>query len=394
MKLYPSQQEFVSELLALLQVASGKLIVLVTGLSGVGKTTVLKSVGRELAELGGVSVVDGEKFAAFKCKRDRNYIVPAAPHAARQIREKFQERFPGYELKELILRGLTRDETRDYLASEGYIGEILELAAEISMGIPLAATQIASTNITDRGIAIGIVRWYASRTLYLEGMKSPKVIPALSEYVRYTVLESDVPCLQLDPDFSCASILARAAMRRAENASRCKVEFADPVFKTPESEVMYDRLLKLKKSEMKADCVGLFIPSVTPEMVRLMMDETGTNYWCDRFNQRMHNMFVEIRKGDATLLENREAFDLPYPGDDTYGECLKWFPVKDILDDSDYPVLGIYTRDHAECSAAVLSGAIGLETHLQQLSISYYVAYGFTGQVFRFDPPNTLTQII
>jgi len=391
MKMFPSQLQFISELIGVLAGSGSKLIVLVSGLTGVGKTTVIKAAGRQIAELANTSVVDGERFVKMKCRPDRNYVVPAMRSDADSIRKNYQSKYPDYQLVEMTLKGLEKSEMREYLEGQEFSAGAVTLATEVSLGVPLVASRIAQACMLNRSLAVGMIRECLSRTIYLRGLKDDEVMSKLLGYVRYTLPESDVPALKADPHFSCSALMTMAALRRIDQ--RQPELFLPPAFTTASSEQIYDRLLSMPIKEMKRDSVMLFVPNVTPKLAEWLMDETGTNYWADRFNTRLHAMFAEVRKGDANLLKQDEDFDKDYPGDDAYGECLKFSTVRPILQKDDYPVVGIYTRDHRECSGSVLLGTIGLETHFQQAGIRYFVEYGYTGEVYRFDPPDAMVKI-
>jgi hypothetical protein len=355
---FESRKAVMSQVMEGLRSASGLVIILITGLPGVGKTTLVEAISEEVRRLS-ASVVEGDVFRKLMAKPDRSYVVPAGSSAAKAIREGYPtSRFASHRLVEIELQPLAPSEILTYLESHGFTGHLAELAVSYSQGVPRAARMICESGAVDEQMARAIA-WRAL----------PGVVAR---------------------DESAVGILAGIAVKRLEFQSKA---YEPVAFRTEEASLaIYDRMLSMPHEEMKSDGLQVLVPNVSEHLVnRLKCEVEGLKNSSNSNWDRIRALFGSVWNGSVIHVPSPTSIEWA-PSLSIHGFRLVDSPLRAVISESSYPFAWVYTRQH-DIHCGVLVGAMGIETLLQQLQVGYLVGYDMIGEIYRYDPPDSLHRI-
>lgn len=294
-ELTATQQQTAQQLLSLLAENLGqRAIILLLGISGVGKTLLLNLLGSRITELGG-SVISHYDLLFHEAKEPRQTIKqakgPLVCAVTRDEHGRILERIPTHLSKwrpiELVLKGMSGTEITTYISTKMPTGMKLSLEqlARYSLGIPLLADDLLALNLTQEHA----FRLAAKHFFFSAGWTSD-LNEAWGWFNKFLNIPPPAEFLEDFPDrinsvsfYSSEriydSIWNFQAMKRDEQQHRRTNEEAipdpDPLFVAPESEEIYDGMLA---SRTRASSMHLYVPSMSQKQHAVILKMLGFRF--------------------------------------------------------------------------------------------------------------------
>ena len=158
-ELTATQQQTAKELLDILvQNAGQRIIILLLGISGVGKTLLLNLLGKHITEVGGTIVStcdlmyhDSQSPREAITKAHGPLVCACTHHEHRELQERVSPLLKKRRRIDLVLKGMSDIEIENYISKtlpEGMKLSLKQLAC-YSLGIPLLADDLLALNLTE-----------------------------------------------------------------------------------------------------------------------------------------------------------------------------------------------------------------------------------------------------
>jgi len=272
-KLTATQREVGAHVLETLTQSSGRSqLVVIEGLSGVGKTFVTNSIAEGVSQAGG-RVVDSivlrnPRYAAEIEGFDGHLVTTetiGGPHID-DIRDIIAERRPELAVVTHILPGMNGNEIRAYMESlpaKGKSSLSLEEVATLSLGIPLLVGQLNQEGLS-AAVAAKISAGYLKRS-FPKARSKMKIQKASEPYLRLKIAS---PILQAyeemyERTFGSSYIYEslQVVLQRQKILESRGIFEESPLFIAPESEGIYDAMLQ----STGIAALDIFAPSLSPE---------------------------------------------------------------------------------------------------------------------------------
>lgn len=374
------------------QAQSTSQLIIVEGLSGVGKTALLNRVTPEIEASGGL-IIGQEQFEKQEVgsdETDRSVIVTAT------ITKDFnrggfhygvRNLFPGREVSEMILSGMPADQTESFVAKLPR-GEVApELIAYYSMGVPLLARRFARAGSTAQieREGMGYVR---HATTY-----NAVDVRGLADFLQMPVPAEFFPGRSTDRNKQIYSRVDHAERERAALVEKGIVE-ESPLFVAAESERIYNAMLQ---NEGGLSEIEIFIPQMSPaDFARLQQalgwdpsSRVGTErgvqvgdyrqekstrasmFWA---NFRKMSFWHKTTEGTEYDLDNEFGHGHITPTIESYQELLRsgqlGLPTA-VAENS--PSIWLHSHEHNGMSEHTARFGWMVESLLQQRRIAYFV---------------------
>ncbi len=412
-RLTQTQLEVAGSIISTLDKASKNHLILLEGLSGVGKSSLLGAIAEDVRERGG-AIVEPEihryrlSEAVKACAG--HAIVPFVPNEKSRI-ETLVQTYSG-DVSEFLLKGMSLDEITTHIKSLPMTNPLLTLEqiAKYSLGVPLLAEGINHPMVTEN-TAERMGATYLSWNL-----RSPADTANLCR--KYLKVEPTRNALQLvrswdgSPGWYEDNNLASFLLKLAENANSLKkqgVEEPSPFFEAPESARMYEKMLSARDTHCM---VSIYTPRISDaNIARQICSSFGIDAekkdgmeYLDPDNATRARLFSDLSSGAGWLLR-KTKFLLRSPDGSTYriGEGLDNnpgsfdFELRFISDFKGIPAsvnikgvedVGFYFRKHEHpCGERDVSHAGWMvESLLQNLGVPYLANNTVADKQYSYNP--------
>lgn len=291
-----TQQQAGINILQRLTTTTNNKLILLEGLSGVGKTTVLTAVEKNLTTQNtivdnhfpyGLLYGSGTKDLAAQFERG-SIISPVTPFESEEVRRKMGTAFPKIEIADYVLKGMPFVESLELVRSLKRDRKTLlpdELLAEYSLGIPLLIERfLMDTNLTEDAATI-LAGTHLGRQLsvhdrarlnidiqrYLQTQPSNVVIAATqSVHGRNHIYEG-----------------AGIVLDKMKHLKERGITEESPFFVARKSVDIYNQMLE-RKHGIRGSTLDIFVPELKPQDLERAAQALGFNralkygdYWLD-----------------------------------------------------------------------------------------------------------------
>jgi energy-coupling factor transporter ATP-binding protein EcfA2 len=412
-ELTATQEQTAQQLLRILSENLGhKIVILLLGISGVGKTLLLNLLGGRITELGG-SVITPLDLLYHESKDPSNPVKkargPLVCAVTRDEQERILERFPKHLSKwrsiELVLKSMSESEIVDYISPK--MSQRMQLSlkqlASYSLGIPLLADDLLALNLTPEHafrLAANHFFFNTGRTSDLNEAcgwfnKFLNVLPPAEFLEDFPRKVNSVSLYSSDRIYD--SIWYFQAIKRDQQQHQRKneeiVPDPDPLFVAPESEAIYDGMLSDRSSVSQ---MHLYVPSMKPEQQVVILKMLGFRFEHGSFDDtrqsklslfggsyRKVSFYFRDNFGMKAVLENEcdftESLANLYHSKVARGN---YQPLK--VSRSGCQML-VEAHDHDGLRTNPIRIGWGLEAILQQQGVSYLVNNPMCNKLYAFD---------
>lgn len=295
LKLTGTQRQIGKRLLATVtELAGSQAIVILAGLSGIGKTFVLDQFKDDIIATG-ARLVDILDFGFSADRPDKRklkgvVVVSATPSELKEIQEKAAQFLKDHRVVVHRLPAMTEPEVKSCLPGDlipqhglGYY-EVLEY----SLGIPLLAKQLLLPGLTKQQAAVmaaqalrhtfGSSSFGARSEVVLNGVRSYLEMP-LPELVTKELVRLDKVMFNRETRTIADELHSfMYHRRRLDNLTR----EVNPLFVAPESEVIYQDMLS-QRIARHFNWLWFYAPRVTPEQAVVLLELLGYRCYKDRY---------------------------------------------------------------------------------------------------------------
>jgi len=414
-----TQREISGKILETINSKENQLII-VEGLSGVGKTAVLNSIRTEILAKKGLvvqitpylSLEELEPLANCEGPLVMPLTYPSEYYEGK-LEEYIQNNFSDRKILKFILKGMSLAETNEFLGRNPYSPNnslTKEMIARYSLGIPLLVKELTLPGLHPES-AVLIPAGYLRRNIFLgQSDDLEKLRELLSPYLQMTIADEvlgSLDELRGSFDLDVYSDL-QGILERREKLAIDGIDEESPLFVAPESVAVYNAMLKSNRRHRGTLEIEIFVPEIPPSVFQKISQSFGGNLLIGgyEFNQatRFYRMFnigegfrkTEIwhkpRNGDQSFFED-------YDDEKDYKEYLK-VPERAKKYQTKYrsgeldikPLVGgnvdFFVRCHAHNGQTYRLVSIGwvTESLLQQLGLPYFANNKTYGQAYTFDP--------
>ncbi len=414
-----TQKEIAGKILETIA-SKDKQLIIIEGLSGVGKTAVLDSVRTGiLAKKGLIAQITpylsfNELEPLVNCEGP--LIVPLtypSEYYEGKLGEYFLQNFPDRKISKFILKGMSIEETNEFLDRYSYShGNSLtkEMIVHYSLGIPLLVKELTLPGL-DSESAVLIPAGYLKRNILLDqSTDSEKLNEMLSFYLQMPIcnevlksLEELRASIDLDVYAGLQGILERREVLWSRG-----IDEESPLFIASESVDVYNAMLKSNQSHRGTLEIEIFVPDIPPAVFQKISRSFGGNLLiggyefsqATRFNKmfnisegyRKTEIWHKPRNGDESFFEDSDyaRADKKYL---KVPERAKKYQIKYRSGELNIkPLSGgivdflVRCRAHNGQTYRPVSIGWATESLLQQLGLPYFVNNKTYGQAYTFDP--------
>jgi hypothetical protein len=237
-------------------------LIVVEGLSGVGKTALANHITPKIEAAGGL-VVSQQQIEQKTVEGDTTEgpvvvtitMTTAKGSNRRSLHGSISDLFPGREVNDLILPGMPDHETGDFVAKLPKGSLEPELIAYYSMGVPLLAQRFSQASSTDQIERAGMTYIRQATKYNVQAVR----------HIAASFLQMPVPT-EFMPG---ASTVGRQIYQSLQQAERVRAKLdkqgaieESSLFVAPESERVYNAMLQ---SEDGMSEIEIFIPGMSVE---------------------------------------------------------------------------------------------------------------------------------
>jgi hypothetical protein len=397
MKLTETQTKIANEILSSLEGASQKLI-FVRGLSGVGKSTLLQQISKDIQMRNG-KIIEYERSARYFIK----HLASETGHVITPITVNEIDRFPteqipvNYVPSAVILPGMNLPEIKTFISEMGIIKAklTLEELANTSFGVPFL-TRILSHQRIGRDEAAIIAEDYL-RTNILNLELKDQVGTYLNEY------------LQIKPS---TQIIERANQRKYPRTSPYDNLFwflnehkamekegicePSPIFIASESDRIYERMMN---SGSKDPYFALYASQLTDEQatqIRKSFGLTEKEQYLNRDSPRVRLFLLDnwFAKTAMQVMHNNVAYNMTEMADRKeivdleIGHFLEETKMQKTAGNS------FYYRKHDHSLSDISANTWMAESLLQQIGAAYTAFNRASKQMYAYHPEEKSIKII
>ena len=380
------------------QTEGTKLLVLLEGLSGVGKDFVANSIKQEVDSVGG-QVVGLERVRYYHKEFD-NYeghlVTTATPYEAQEVREKAEEDFPGRQIITITVPGMTQAEIGDYIDTLPEIDQATlsrEDLVKYSLGVPYLAQQLAFPGIdAEMAPAIAGIYFYHN----IRGSFKPEIRQAAAEqYLNVPLPEEVVQAIEeATSGYTIRTIYDRLYSvldRQKSLREKQGVIHESPLFIAPESRAIYDSML----GSDKHTSIDIVVPELTHQELEQIKQALGlTSGKQDQYApSRMKVFGATARKVSLWFKDDDQEF---FDENEYYGGERKIAGYMDahklgnlsLKPRKNTTTASFFAHSHEHHDMVDNPTMLGwaVESLLQRLGIPYFVNNYLYGKAYTYNP--------
>ena len=412
-ELTATQQQTAQQLLNILAENLGqKLIVLLLGISGVGKTLLLNLLKSRITELGG-NIVSACDLMHHDSQYPRQTITDAKGplvcastlHEQREILERAPKYLKKWRITELVLKGMGGPEIETYISRtmpEGMKLSLKQLAC-YSLGIPVLADDLLALNLNEEQAFRLSAKYFFQNTGWTCSLNDAKSlvakflnVPAPAEF--FEGFPDKVLGISHYESRRIYDALYSFRMYQREDQKRNRKDDEespdpDPLFVAPESEGIYDATLD---SGNRTARMHIYVPSMTPEQATAVYKMLGYSY--DHGYLQDHTYHNKLKWFGASYRKVSFYFRNQYHAQAVEHECDFMESLAELYHSNvmqgKYPPLSasddscrmlVETHDHNGLPQNPIRIGWGLETILQHHGVSYLVNNPMCNKLYIYD---------
>ena len=384
------------------EIANQRAVIVIAGLSGVGKTAMLENMvsdiaqgGARVAELHDLLYATGQKAQELQ-GHTGPFITTATPFENRHIGDGLSKK--GFSrVTTYQLQGMNSQEITDYVAGimdRNRSSLTAEQIAQYSLGIPFLAQQLTHSTVTEDIAALMSADYLRSAIMY--------------PYARL-ILNEARPFLNIPIPDETASALDEiagngrerhiyssvySALSRREQLREQGVQEESPFFVAPESEAIYDKMMALAGNEGARAIIEIVAPNLEPEDIERIQQALGYSY--GRYDETRSTRMEMFRKADyrkaGIWTKDSEGSTAYLEGESAdvseiaagYIRALEAGNLPIALNTE--PMLVIHKHAHSDQSDQVAQLGWMVESFLQQRGIAYFVNNHVYGASYVYNP--------
>lgn len=418
-----TQRRAANEVLSTLDDSVERQLIVLEGLSGVGKSLLLFSLREDIEARGGIVFDDESIYGIGNVINNQqgHVVVPATLNESSYINEK-AEKIPDLAVSTVILPGMSLEETTAYVQHMERKNSPLPLEqlVQYSIGVPLLAETVGlmgteenaarlAANYLRQNLGTGGWRDLDSQTLQ-DGVKK-----YLQMDVPQTILESlEVRRKMKDEPYSMLVYY----LKRLQDLKRKGVQEPSPLFVAPESMEIYGDMLMRHESYPR---VEIFAPELNDEAVHQISKSFGIRIRNNGILPSDPNDSIRLMFGEDQQVLDQEAPRALMFGQNIYrkvhmqlrdregnaynmydGAGSRFFHLDSLISDfmdqyksGKFPLKPGNTErgmfyflsvDHPYGEIKVSSDAWMAESLLQQLGVAYIVNNGIINKKYFYNP--------
>lgn len=398
-ELTPTQQGVANTVLDRIKQAEKQCLVLIEGVSGVGKSTVVDSVSSELTENGGLIMepYDVNSMQDTEAKGLTGHLViPQVLTQIDRLASRLLTKFPNAQVVNVPLPGMSEQEMAIYAQGVLNKGELTDQERiQYSLGIPHIAEQISLPGIT-RPIATHIAAGFL-RENFMGRLAPEAFAEACARFLQVPLLdEIQAGVVKI---FSKAAIYENLhfVFHEQQILARKGIREESPLFLASESEGMYDKMLNDRRDAW----IEIYASALKPEELDRIHQSTGlvqTRHTYEyQYSARRMRMFlaterkvrfrsqtpegeIYIHRNDSEEWNVREEFE-------QYERMLlkNRIPIEHTKK-GETGRFHALAQDHEQMVTNPAHVGWMLESLLQQLGIRYFAHNRMLGADYVYDP--------
>lgn len=411
-ELTATQQQTAQHLLNILRENLGqKIIVLLLGISGVGKTLLLNLLGSRISELGGSIVTPCDLLyhdsqdPRPSVKEARGLLVCAVTHdEQRRILERVPAHFAGWRPVELILKGMSGDEIAAYISPKMPEGMKLSLEqlARYSLGIPLLADDLLALNLTEEHafrLAAKHFFWSTGWTSDLNEawglvnrfLNTPPPVEFFEDFPNKVFSVSDFEERKIyDALWSFRAMLR--GQKQFQHRDEEKTPDPDPMFIAPESEGIYDGMLS---GGSRVANMHIHVPSMSPKQAESILSMLGFRF---EFGNLYDLHYTKLKLFGASYRKvsfcfNNQGVEAVHANECNFIESLAKLYLSKVVKGQYPPLvtrrnncsLTVEAHDHHGLTLNPIRIGWGMEAILQHHRVSYLVNNPICNKLYAYD---------
>ena len=390
-ELTESQVEAKNLILQAMETSSeGQRFIILTGLSGVGKSTLLEGMEPTLKENKVLATSYGllgwDDSTIRKTKRHQGLvIIDCDLNEARMI--KNDKNFSGIDLDTIIVKGMNEAETKTLfinLLGTQKTKVPVDILTNLSLGVPLLVEEfVAEPNLT-REIAVRMAASYLTKAWGIESERLLKIKPS-QEVLE---LSQKIDPMETSSIYDCLSeILKRKSEREDFKA------LLSPLFVASESERIYSEMASTRDNNRSR--IIIFAPNIPAESMTIIEQELKDfSYekiaWCPRFH-----MFAAGARKTTLWMKDLSGREQVYEGEFAEVNLRILNDLNVLYGKGDFPIqktkgqigqLFLSAHEHTELTLGPAIRGWVIESLLQQLGVSYYANNATIGKKYLFNP--------
>lgn len=398
-----SQREITQSVLEVLSEIRGqRAVIVIAGLSGVGKTAMLDNMSSEIAE-GGARVAElydllhaTGQIAQELQEHTGPFVTTATPFENRHIGDGLSGK--GFSsVTTYQLKGMNSQEIADYVAgimdrNRSSLTE--EQIAQYSLGIPLLAQQLTHPLVTEDTAALMSADYLRAAT---ELPYARAILNAATPFLSVPIPDRITSVLNEiadeDTEKQIYSTLYSALAVREELAEQ-GISEESPFFVAPESQAIYDRMMALGGGRVEYDTIEIVAPNLKPEDLERIQQAFGSFYGkYEETQSTRRKMFIrgDYRKA-GIWTGNRNSTIASLVGESANANEIAEKYIKTMESDklplvlTDGAIFVLHKHAHMDQSNQVAQIGWMAESLLQQRGIPYFVNNHVIEEGYIFNP--------
>lgn len=257
-------------------------IVVVEGLSGVGKSTVIDCL---INADQGITYLDPTEIRHNEAEYPTEGSIitddTATNYKSEPIEDLLQTQNTQRPIQKFVLRGLTFDEIEEYIQNHTLQEPShmsFEQIARYSMGIPLLANQLIDNNLTPEQAQ----KVVANYIVYSIGKvsKTEKLTQFAAQYLQMEIPEEVISLLyEIATTRQSRFIyqdLHNVLAKQAELNAQGLIE-ESPLFIATQSEIIYDQMLRNAEKDFAKASIDIYVPNLTAADLERIQNAFGYN---------------------------------------------------------------------------------------------------------------------
>lgn len=400
-ELTPTQAEAGRVLLDYVQRAQGNTLIILEGVSGVGKTSVIQGV-KDAVVLNGGTVIE-ESDIRYNRPVSGNTLVTTSTLTESFFGDAVEDvagkRFPGIKTIKHVLPGMNEEEATAFASRVHSDSSSLspEEIARYSLGVPLLAEQMSLPGMTQDAAELIGARFLV---LNFRG-KRDQFQEALKKYLRIDVPSVVLAKIKDVTGWEQTDVyqdLFEVLSRRKELEGRDVIE-ESPLFTAQDSKGIYDAMLANEGDNNPE--LGIFAPQLSSADIAAIQRAFGFEYWSPTEGEYRYDNSSRSRMFGSSwrkvVIWHRDARGGEFQEYSEGAYLNEMMPT--VQTDFEEGQIGLPTREgnnpgsfaiHAHDHSGLVHNPVKIgwqvETMLQQRGIPYFVQNELYGQNYVFDP--------
>ncbi len=389
-ELTPTQKVVTNQIIEIFEGSQDqKVIVALNGLSGIGKSTIEEQMQDKLSYLGIRRLTSEDRYNLRRINSNKCFITTAG-HEFNSFKEQVSENLKGYQLIEVVLPPMTKEETNNYIEKQNVNNNSSlnqDQLIELSLGVPVLVNYFLGSDINEE-TAKWISAGYLKENAISLGYRYDQAKDFLKKFFQQTpskrVLETFDKTYSIATDFEGQMYWIYKKM--ADHVKRGILE-ESPKFKCDTSTDIYNKMSKNKG----APWINIFIPNLKTQDLQRINQAIGCIYpgRYERTNTSRFDMFsADFRKvviwqrdiNGEEILDTSDQF-----WNTQVAEYAKEFESRLGVSKNEASVL-VHSHEHEGMSCNPVRVGWLVESMLQQKGISYYVDNRTLGMNYCYNP--------